>query len=73
MIFENFEELQDVCVDCNFSNKGLVCCNTHNLTHTRGKSWGNCNLGDCPLIEHKVEGSIYLDGEKLVDITAIKF
>jgi hypothetical protein len=73
MTFENFEELQNVCGDCNFSNFGLVCDNPHNPTHTQGTSWGNCTSRDCPLIERKVIGSVYIDGEKSADITAIKF
>jgi hypothetical protein len=73
MIFENFEELQNICEDCKISNTGVVCWNTHNPTYIQGSSWGDCTSRDCPLIERKIMGSAYINGEKLADITTIKY
>lgn len=73
MIFESFEELQNVCGDCILSNEGIVCWNTHNPTYLQGKSWGDCTLENCPVVEHKVKGSLYINGEKIGDITAIEY
>jgi hypothetical protein len=68
-----FNEIQKICKFNHFSNEGLVCDHKNNLSYTTGKSWGKCDESNCPVLERKVNGTIYIDGVKLGTFISIQY